>query len=195
MSRKIFFIMALALCVTAGFALPGFALDPPGPPLAPGIDETYYEGIWLINITETCHRHTDGGVVNLGTERLYMRVSFDGGADYIGDLYPTLEDARNETNDVGIWDFFFDFFFLFFPGGENYVVHGFGELDIVNKGFVGFCLYDFEAWLKTAVKSSGNQTLSKLTGSNIAECEAFNPGDPFLVCSSVWNARWIEALP
>jgi hypothetical protein len=191
MSFKTISIMSIMLFVTAGLALPGFALDPPGPPLATGIDEKYYEGIWLINITERCHRHTDGGVVNLGTERLYMRVSFNGGPDYIGDLYPTLEDARNETNLVGIWDFSFDF-----PGfGETYVVNGFGDMDVDNANFSGVCDYGFEAWLKTAVKLSANQKLSKLTGSNIAFCFPDLPEDPYLTCSSNWNARWVEASP
>jgi hypothetical protein len=189
MSQKNLFIMAAAMWISAWLALPAFAQS--GPPLAPGIDETYYEGIWLINITETCHRHTDGGVVNLGTERLHLRVSFDGINGYLGDLYPTLEDARNETNSVGFWDFFFDF-----PvAGETYIVYGFGDREIANTDFTGECFAVSEAWLKTAVKLSANQTLSKLTGSNIAECQPMNPDEPYLQCSSEWNARWVEALP
>jgi len=184
-------ILAIALCATTVFALPAFSQAPPGPPLADGKDATYYEGIWLINITETCHRHTDGGVVTLGTDRLFMRVSFDGINGYFGNLYPTLEDARSNINQVGIWDFFFDF-----PGfGETYLVNGLGDKDVAANDFVGFCSYVFEAWFKTAVKSSANQTLSKLTGSNIAVCVPDNPSDPHLTCSSVWNARWIEELP
>ncbi|MBW1695574.1 MAG: hypothetical protein JRH18_00160 [Deltaproteobacteria bacterium] len=190
MFLKRFFILAVAVCIAAGVAFPGFAQEPSGPPLAPGIDGTYYEGIWRFNITERCHRHTDGGVVNLGTDRLYLKVFFLGAAEYIGDLYPTLEDARNETNLAGIWDFTFHV-----PqGGESYVIYGQSSATIDANKFVGDCLYFFEGWLKTVVKRSANQKLSKLTGSNLAFCEPLNPDNPYLVCSSVWNARWIEAL-
>jgi len=47
----------------------------------------------------------------------------------------------------------------------------------IGAAFVGICGYIFEGWLKTDVKSSANQTLSKLTDSNLAVCEPLNPYD------------------
>jgi len=192
MSLKKFGILVISLFVIAGFPLLSFAQDPAGPPLTDGKDETYYEGIWQINITERCNRHTDGGLVKLGTEKLFMRVNFDGVDGYFGDLFPTLEDARNETNQVGIFDFFFDFPF---DKGETFVVNGFSDRDVIQARFVGECFFEFVGWLKTAVKNSMNQLLSKLTGSNTGFCLPDDPdADPFLVCNSDWGARWLEGF-
>jgi hypothetical protein len=202
MYAKRLWIFTLILIALMGFSISSFA----GPPVG-SFDETYYNGIWNIRFSETCHRASDGQVVPIPLQNLYMTFVWQGGtsACYDATLYPTLQDARDNTNSIGVAEFCFEpgLFIFSEPVPASYVFSAIVERS-VNSPTVAACIGILQGWLSTAVNTlhSQNKILNGLRGTSIDVCGSvfddvaqFDGQQELFECSDDWNARWIELLP
>jgi len=160
-----------------------------GPPTG-SLDESYYEGIWNFRITEKCNRTTDAGMVSLPLQNVYMTLKWDG-AVYQAKVYPTIADARWGTNIIGEIVFSFDLPWQ----GESWVSDVEGSVDRDHPKFNGSCELKLVVCLKTAVNSSKNPLLSKMSGWGIAYCEPDDTDTHLLLkCRVNFLGKWVEAL-
>jgi hypothetical protein len=160
-----------------------------GPPLGP-VGESYYEGIWNFRLTEKCSRIPDAGILSLPVQNVYMTLESDG-TDYQANVYPTIQDARWGTNGIGEISFCFDW-----PGqGESCVSDIEANVDMDHPKFKGSCTLKLVGSLKTAVNSSQNPLLSKMSGWGMADCAPEDPDThPILRCKINFFGKWIEGL-
>ncbi len=183
-----------SVLIALSIATSSFARPPVG-----AFDETYYDGIWNIQISETCHRASDGRVVNIPLQDLYMILYFQQ-PYYYGYLYPTIQDARLGTNEMGYVQLDFNpgiglFNYLPIPVPPqpvSYVVNGAVYRGVNSTKIMG-CEGILQAWLYTVVKTNSDKHYNKLTGTGIEVCA--DPEQQFYQCDTDWIARWSENLP
>ena len=197
-SRKQLLVVVIA--VVALLCGSAQAFGPPG-------DPAFYEGIWLFKISKKCNMSETGSPVGFPLEQIYgvlVTTVDSGNVAYDKYFYPTLDDARNDTNGIGYGYLSFGPEFFFLPaasskvkglisksnpaqanvavnGVVSYVFTQISERYVTNSKFTGYCVDLAQGWLKTSVLLNNNQGLSKLTGWSVEECFPLLPnGDTVL---------------
>jgi len=179
-------ILTLTLMALLGFSISSFAHPPVG-----SFDETYYNGIWNIRFSQTCHRASDGKVAEPLHEvylewNLLRRTSLPLVAGCKGRHEP------DGVRSIPVWSRFCRFFSIDLP--VSYVLSGLVEREIIGNQYVAGCIDVLQAWLYSVLDNSGPKNYTKLTGTSIDVC-ADSSFQEFFECNNDWIARWIEVLP